>query len=60
LVRFPDDDLYGIDLFVLYMAVMGMRNKESRLHLADFFYTRARDQLERIAYTGNMDWEDDG
>ncbi|OGN89098.1 MAG: hypothetical protein A2158_06735 [Chloroflexi bacterium RBG_13_46_14] len=43
-----DDDLYGIELFMLYMAVMGMRNKESRPRLADFFYTRARDQLDWI------------
>ena len=43
-----DDDLYGVELFVLYRTVLGMRVKESRPRLADFFYTRARDQLERI------------
>jgi hypothetical protein len=44
-----DDDLYGIELFVLYRAVIGMRNKESRPRLADYFYRNARDQLERIS-----------
>ena len=47
-VQLSDNDLYGIELFVLYRTVLGMRTKESRPRLADFFYTRARDQLERI------------
>lgn len=47
-VQLSDNDLYGVDLFVLYRTVMGMRTKKSRPRLADFFYTRARDQLERI------------
>ncbi|UCD09379.1 MAG: aminoglycoside phosphotransferase family protein [Dehalococcoidales bacterium] len=45
---FTDDDIYGIELFVLYMTTMGMDHKKSRPRLAEFFYTNARDQLERI------------
>lgn len=47
-VRLSDNDLYGVELFVLYRTVIGMRTKESRPRLADFFYTRARNQLDRI------------
>ncbi|MFC1947411.1 phosphotransferase enzyme family protein [Chloroflexota bacterium] len=44
-----DDDLFGIELFVLYWTVMGMRHKKSRPRLADFFHSNARDQLDRIS-----------
>ena len=47
-VRLSDNDLCGVELFVLYRTVIGMRTKESRPRLADFFYTRARNQLDRI------------
>lgn len=43
-----DEDIYGIELFVLYMTTVGMRHKESRPRLAEFFYKNACDQLERI------------
>ena len=48
MVPLTDDDIYGIDLFVLYMTTVGMRHKESRPRLGEFFYKNARDQLERI------------
>ena len=47
-VRLSDNDLYGVELFVLYRTVIGMRTKESRPRLADFFYTCTRNQLDRI------------
>lgn len=43
-----DDELYGLELYVLYRTVLGMREKERRPRLAEFFYKRGRDQLERI------------
>jgi aminoglycoside phosphotransferase (APT) family kinase protein len=48
-VRLSDNDLYGVELFVLYRTVIGMRIRESRPRLADFFYARARNQLDRIS-----------
>ena len=33
-----DDDLYGMELFVLYRTVIGMSCRERRPRLADFFY----------------------
>lgn len=47
-IPLTDDDLYGLDLFVLNRVVTGLSHKKSRPRLAYFFYRNVKDQLERI------------